>query len=329
VRRPQSAAEDSWDLLKTFYPKAAVNRAVYKHDCPENEPQGYHSGTPYGILDIIPANGKPTTWKVHHALAFLAYNRCEEGDAGQMLSYVKRGGRLLLTRAHLTVTTDMDAVYRGELEFAENAMNFSNGMPKFVQKTVNGIAVSVCENAQTPDEVLAACDDGTPLVCVYQRGKGEVILFNTSAYPAHPAITALYERELVKMAEQANAAEPVWAFCGDDVEFAVYTQDNGDRHVYLLAVDWYREPTLLRHATLRVGAEQYDVELPFGVMLKCICNGQTAVWAKSEEGEVLSLDEGAATVQGTGVVTFCVAKNGGLQTVTVDFSKEPVQTLKI
>jgi hypothetical protein len=78
-----------------------------------------------------------------------------------------------------------------------------------------------------------------------------------------------------------------------------------------------------------VGAEQYDVELPFGVMLKCVCNGQTAVWAKSEEGEVLSLDEGAATVQGTGAVTFCVAKNGGLQTVTVDFSKEPVQTLKI
>lgn len=324
VRRPQSAAEDSWELLKTFYPKAAVNRAVYKHACPENEPQGYHSGTPYGTLDIIPASGKPATWNAHRALAFLAYNRCEEGDAKQMLSYVKRGGKLLLTRAHLTVTSDMDAVYNGELEFAENAMNFANGMPKFVPKTVNGVAVSVCENAQKPDEVLATCDDGTPLVCAYRRGKGEVILFNTSAYPSHPAITAIYERELLKMAEWANAAEPVWASCGDDVEFAVYRQADGGSHVYFLAMDWYREPDFLRHATLRVGAEQYDVEMPFGVMLKCVCNDQTAVWAKSEEGEVLSLGKNTATVQGTGTVTFCVAKSGTVTEKTVDFTVAPV-----
>jgi hypothetical protein len=223
----------------------------------------------------------------------------------------------------------MDAVYRGELEFAENAMNFANGMPKFAQKTVNGVAVSVCENAQQPDEVLAVCDDGTPLVCVYRKGKGEVVLFNTSAYPAHPAITALYERELVKLAEWANAAEPVWASCGDDVEFTVYRQADGGAHVYFLAMDWYREPGFLRRATLRVGADHYNVDVPFGVMLKCVCNGKSAVWAKSEDGEVLSLGENAATVQGAGIVTFCVAKNGTVTEKTVDFTVAPVAEIAL
>ena len=328
VRRPQSAAEDSWELLKSFYPKAAVNTSVYKHNCPENEPQGYHSGAPYGILDIIPASGKPATWNAHRALAFLAYNRCEAEGAKQMLSYVKRGGRLLLTRAHLTVTADMDAVYRGELEFAENVMNFANGIPKFAQKTVNGVAVSVCENAQKPDAVLAACDDGTPLICVYRRGKGEVVLFNVAAYPAHPAIKALYEQQLVRLAAQANAAEAVWAECDDDVEFAVYRQKDGTDHVYFLAVDWYRDPAPLRHATLRVGKDTYDVAFPFGVMLKCVTDGKRAVWAKSEDGEVLSLANGV-TVQGVGNVTFCVAENGTVTEKTVDFSAAPVQTLDV
>ena len=326
VRRPQSAAEDSWELLKSLYPKAVINSSVYKHGCPENEPQGYHSGTPYGNLDIVPASGKPATWNAHRALALLAYNRCEEGDAKQMLSYVKRGGKLLLTRAHLTVTSDMDAVYRGELEFAENAMNLANGIPKFKKSTYNGVEISVCENAKTPDEVMASCDDGTPLICRYRYGKGEVILFNTSVYPAHPAIASLYERELLRMAREAGDAESVWAECDDDVEFAVYRQKDGTDHVYFLAVDWYREPEGMRRATLRLDDTRYDLSFPFGVMLKCVTDGKRAVWATSEDGEVLSLENGIA-VQGTGRVTFCVAENGAITEKTVNFTDHPVQYL--
>ncbi len=329
VRRPQSAAEDGWDLLTALYPKALPNQSVYRHACPEDEPQGYHSGTPYGNLDIIPASGKASTWSAHRALAFLGYNRQTEGDAEQMLSYVRKGGRLLLTRAHLTVTTDMDAVRNGALAFTENAMNFANGMPIFAQSTVNGAAISVCINAKKPDRVLAETDDGKPLICIYRVGRGEVILFNTKAYPADPAIRPLYERELIALAEAANATEPAWVACDDDVEFAVYEQTDGTRHVYLLAVDWYRDPALLRRAMLRLGGTCYEVRLPFGVMLKCVTNGETAVWAESEEGEVLALEGDTVTVQGAGSVSFRIAKAGQMHTVILDFSKEPIQTVKI
>jgi len=227
------------------------------------------------------------------------------------------------------VTTDMDAVRDGKLEFTENAMNFANGVPIFEQSTVNGAAISVCVNAKKPDRVLVTTDDGQPLACTYRVGRGEVILFNTKAYPADPVIRALYESELIALAEAANAAEPAWVSCGDDVEFAVYEQMDGTRHVYFLAVDWYRDPATLRHATLRLGTDCYDVALPFGVMLKCVTDGKATVWAESEEGEVLALAGDTATVQGAGKVTFCVAKEGQLQAVTLDFTKEPVQTFKI
>ena len=329
VRRPQSAAEDSWELLTVFYPKAVPNRSVYRHACPEDVPQGYHSGTPFGNLDIIPADGKATMRKSHRALAFLGYHRFAEGDAERMLAYVRKGGKLLLSRAHLTVTTDMDAVYHGALEFIGSAMHFADGVPLFAESTVNGVAVSVCTNAKKPDRVLATTDDGRPLVCVYRVGRGEVILFNTKAYPADPAIRSLYERELARLAEETNAAQDVWASCGDDVEFAVYEQKDGTRHVYFLAADWYRDPAILRRAALRLGDTSYAVELPFGVMLKCVTDGKIAVWAKSEEGEVLALDGDVVTVQGTGTVTFTVAKGGKLTAQEVDFSKEPVQILNI
>ena len=106
-------------------------------------------------------------------------------------------------------------------------------------------------------------------------------------------------------------------------------QADGGAHVYFLAMDWYREPGFLRRATLRVGADHYNVDVPFGVMLKCVCNGKSAVWAKSEEGEVLSLGENAAAVQGAGIVTFCVAKNGTVTEKTVDFTVAPVAEITL
>ena len=328
VRRPFGDAEHSWQLLKTVYPKSKPNSAVYRHGCPEDVPQGYHSGTPLGSLDIISAAATASLWRDYRGLAFLGYNRCEAEDAERMRSYVQYGGKLLLSMAHLTVTSDMDAVAAGRLEFEENVLKLCNGMPKFRQTTYNGVGISVCENAKTPDEVLAVTDDGAPLCGRYRMGKGTLTVFLTNAYPAHAAIAEDYGKALEALLREVNAVEPVWVECGDDVEFAVYRQKDGTKHIYFLAVDWYRDPDGVRHADLRLGDTHYDVTLPFGVMLKCVTDGKRAVWAKSEDGEILTLSDGV-TVQGVGQVTFCVAENGTVTEKVVDFSAAPVQTLGI
>jgi hypothetical protein len=253
----------------------------------------------------------------------------ETEDAQRLLSYLRQGGRLLMTRAHLTVTDRIEELRNGNLTFEENALSFCNGAPEFRKTTVGGEEVSVCVNTKECKTVLAYTDDHLPLICVYPCGKGELILFNTKEYPSAKAIRGLYEAAICRILQEETAKEAVWAKGTDNVEFAVYTQDDGSRHVYFLATDWYTDPTALRCASLRVGTCRYTVSLPFGVLIKAVSDGETAAWPQSEEGEVLSVSEGKATVQGSGTVRFCLARNGNLTEVDVDFAEGSVQTLSI
>lgn len=325
---PQTAAEDSWDIIKAFYPLSDPVKHVYAHNCPTDTPVGYYTGTPYGQPDFIPVETGERVWNDYRFMAFLAYNRCTAEDAEKLLAYVQNGGKLLLSRAHLTVTSDMEQIRNGDLKFAPCALSFANDEARFEADTVNGKPVTVCANAKEPDEILSYTDGGAPLLCRYRVGDGEILLYNVREYPAADAIREAYANTLCTLIRETVAQEAVWAETDENVEFAVYDQANGEKHVYLLAVDWYREPTLLRRATLRVGAYAYDVSMPFGVMLKCVVNRDTAAWAEDENGEVLSIDRDTVTVQGRGVVTFCLAKEGETKRHCVDFSDSPIQNLR-
>lgn len=139
----------------------------------------------------------------------------------------------------------------------------------------------------------------------------------------------MYEEELRRTMSELTAKERVWAKTGDDVEFTVYERADGLTDVYFLAVDWYREPTLLRKAILRIGDNEYSLTFPFGVMLKCVVCGNTAVYATSESGEILSLNEKSMRVQGCGIVEFVVFQKGKLYNKTVNFENEIVQEITL
>jgi len=326
---PQTPAEDSWDLLTTFYPKSAPVDHISAHNCPTDKAVGFYTGTPYGQPDFVPVEMGENTWNDYRFMAFLGYNRCEKADAEKLIAYVKQGGKLLLTRAHLAETSDMEAIRRGDLQFSPCALSFAEGDVRFADDTVGGKPISVCVNPRVPDEVLSYTDGGAPLLCRYQMGNGEMLLFNVRNYPAAEAIRGAYEHQLSALIREATTAEHVWAQTGEDVEFTVYQQENGDHHVYFLAVDWFRDPEPLRHATLRIGSQKYDISLPFGVMLKCVVAGDRAAWAESEDGEVLKISDTSITVQGTGTVIFRVVREGKQTRIPVDFTTNPVQALPL
>lgn len=328
LRKVRTPADASWELLTAVYPKAVPMLAVYRHGCPEDVPQGYYSGTPYGNLDAVPAEASLRALSDYRLLLALGYNRLEDGDAEKLLSFVRRGGRLLVTRAHLTTTSDVDRIYSGDLDFSETPLSFTeSGAPSFREATVGGLPVSVCTNPKTPAEVLHTADDGTPLVLLYRVGEGEIVLFNVKDYPSAPAIRSLYESEMTRLLRAVNAEESVYAEVGDDVEFATYLQEDGKTHVYFLAVDWYRDPTPDRNAVLRIGGAEYPVRVPFGTLVKCVSDGETAAWVETEDAEVLSVSRDVVTVQGTGRTTLLFAKEGRLVSCEVDFSATSVQTM--
>lgn len=205
----------------------------------------------------------------------------------------------------------------------------TEGDPVFAPATYGGKPLSVCTNAATPDAVLLRTDEGLPLLCRYRIGAGELLLFNTKEYPAWDALREAYTDTMLSCIQSAIDEEPIWGETGDDTEFAVYRQTDGSTHVYFLAVDWYREPAPCRHVKLRIGQTHYDVAMPFGVLLKCVTDGQRAAWATTEDGEVLAVTEAGIRVQGSGRVTFCVAANGNVREESVDFSNAPIQMLSL
>ena len=321
----ESIADKTIELLKTVYPLSRPQEPLYRHGVGDwKEPMGYYTGTPDGNPDIIPLESGNDILNGYKLLIFAGYNMCEQEDAQKLLSYVKQGGKVILTRAHLTNTTDYEKIRSFDLSFENHEFSFLNGEAEFVNDTKNGVELPVCKSFTQCDEILETTDSGSPLVCKYKIGEGEVILLNTKVYPAHLSIKEIYESLVKAEVAKVVKAEKVWAKTGDDVGTAMYKQSDSSMHIYFIAVDWYNGRDGIRRAELLVDGNSYVVELPFGLMTKAVVNNGLAVWPLSESGEVIIVDGQKAVVQGEGKVKFNLAKDGEIKTITSDFCEKSV-----
>ncbi|MGI5868203.1 MAG: hypothetical protein ACOX9C_01985 [Kiritimatiellia bacterium] len=259
---------NSWGLLDVVYPLYRFGSSIYRFPCPPDKPQGWHSGTPLGNVDVVPMESGIDLLSSYRSFAFLAYNCAEPEDVDKLRAFVKGGGSLLLCLPHLAQTTDVDELRKNRFDYRDDLWLFNGEAPRFEDKAVGGKPLPMAVNLRVPDDVELASDDGAPLVCAYRFGKGRLTVVNANAYPANPVVRPLYERLLRAEMSAAVANEPVWASAGDDVEFAVYRQPDGATHVYFLAVDWYNASEAPRMATLRIGDCEEAVGVPFGELVK-------------------------------------------------------------
>lgn len=266
----QTDAEKSWKLLRVAYPQTDPGEMTFYRNCPTDRPLGCYSATPYGQVDVIPLEKSQEIAKDYKTLVFAGYNYYDGTDFNAVEDFVKSGGRLILTRAHLTTTTNYEDVKNYNLTFAESPLSFIKGEPVFVTDTVNGVEIEVITNEATcRRDILLTTDSGRPLLSKYYFGDGEVLLFETKAYPAHPAIAAAYEKVLKDEVQTLSLNEYAYAECDDTVEFSVYDTDD-ERHIYLIAVDWYNDPKAERSAVIRIGDQRHTIKLSFGEMVKCV-----------------------------------------------------------
>ncbi len=321
-------AEKSWDLLSAFYPEGTLGDPTYCHNCPTDKALGFYSSTPIGNVNVLPIEKSGENYKNYKAVAFMGYNCAEEKELSELATYVKGGGSLLLTFAHLTKTTAYESILNGELEYGENPFGFTSFAPITERKTVNGKPIDVIVNLKEGYEILITADDGAPVVVRYNFGKGKITLFAVSAYPAHSAISDLYKKELSVIMRSASESEPVWAECAPGTQFAIY--DRGEeRDVYFLAADWYRAPDLIREATLRIGDNRHTVSFPFGTMIKAAVSQKFAAYPHSEDAEVISVKNGVAKLQGTGRVKFTFINGAQSREEEIDFTAKSVIEIKI
>lgn len=323
--------EKSWELLKLFYPLNTITerggRASKFSNMEDNKPRGCYSGTPRGHVDVMPIEkGKYEGYKL---LAFLGHNTADRNDLDGVLSFIQKGGTLLTTWAHLSFATRLDDIQNHRFKYLYHPLTepLTDEKPIFEDRLYQGQVLSAAVNLPNGIKVLEHTDDGTPLVYEVKMGEGKVVLVNCTYHPANEVIRSLYERLLIEFQAQYAAEETSEITCGNDVQYTIYKQENGDYHYYITPVDWYNDPTPKRKATLRVGKDTYLLTLDFGTLYKIVTDGTVAAWPEEESAEVISIADGKITVQGVDTVTLHVCRNGKERIYTLDCTTEPMQTV--
>ncbi|MBO4500961.1 MAG: hypothetical protein J5760_01865, partial [Clostridia bacterium] len=298
-------AEQSWHIPRSVFHPNTVGGffAKVQGERSKHGPIGLVSGTPYGNFNVVPVE---EDYYDYPLLAYFSYNCAEKSDLDRLYEKVKDGATVLMTLAHLTVTTDRKAIENYDLEFEKHPFIDALGF-----------------------DYDKKCIPGAGEIAEINLGKGRAIMFNTLLYPANERIKDAYTAKLIEETDRINAAERVFPVVDNKVHAAIYDtgKDSGD--IYFIAVDWWNESEEIRKAALRLGDYEYDISLPFGVMKKVVFYGDTALVCERESGEVLSFDGKRAVVQGDGDEPFILFKDGKTIPVTVSFGDEVQKTIEL
>ena len=319
-----SEAEKAWDILRCFWPRSEL-KSLYVHGCPD-EPQGFYTGTPHGNADIIPVEHESIP--PYKLLVAPGYGKALPEDMEKLEAYVRRGGKLVLGWPQLSVTTNRADVTEYRHWYIDHSFRTAiAGEACFAQDTYQGQPLSVSA-APSPHKAILLTDSGRALVWSVKLGEGEVFFVNAREYAGRDAVAAAYRELLSRLVPECAASQPVWARGSEDVQFSVFDQGNGQKHVYFLAADWFHAADAPRAASLVLNGVSCPVEVPFGSPVKAVCRGDTAVWPADARNEVLSNDGKTARVQGTGLAEFMIARGGKVTRKTVDFTDECVKEIE-
>ncbi len=298
-------SEKSWDLVKVFFPHAQL-ASVYQHDCP-HEPVGFHTGTPYGLVDIVPDNSGEEFLQKYPYLIMLGYHCADSQFNARMCSYVANGGTLLATLAHFTDCLDHQTANAG----MGNVL-----WDKSLRELVGDL-----ELTHTPAGQRLADSDGTVHPVLYRKvGKGRVILFNTTVYPNHESIRARY-REMMETIAQKNAEGEMckgWAETKDWVSTSVF--DALDRRViYCVNVNWWSDAEPMEWVTLHHDGYAYDLAVARDTVCIASIFGETMFVSQNMTLDVLGFDGKLLRVQGKRGDTVLVYRKGSVGSIELPY----------
>ena len=322
--------ENSWDkCLKLFYPMNKLSDFLsFKYVENDDKPLGYFTGTPLGNTDVLPHDICEDVLEKYKLICFAGYNCATKEDFDKLYSICEKGCHLLISRAHFATQTDIEKVRNHDLQLLNHKLAFTKGNCVFEEKKYKGKSIYVCTNFVDGFELIEGCDDGTPLLMKYNIGKGSITILNANVYPSHDAIAELYTSYIESCTKAFNNSESTYVKCGEDVQFTVYDCEN-ERHIYLLAVDWYNKSNEDRKAVIYDQSHEYIVSIPFGIMIKAVAKDGIIIYPTSENGEVIDICGDYAVVQGYGDVTFTVCRNGVQKEISLNFNCDAVQKIGI
>ena len=196
---------------------------------------------------------------------------------------------------------------------------------KFSADTYSLHPVSVCEEIEY-DEVVIYTDSKKPLVVKKTIGEGCVYFVNAKEYAGAPAVDLAFRKVLEKLTPECLESETAYAKGNRNVQFSVFDRGDQTRDFYFIATDWHKECGD-GEGELVLGENRYTIPVPFGKLVKVTACGNSALYPKNAENEVILFDGSVARVQGCGIAEFVLLKDGIKREFVADFSEVSVQEI--
>ncbi len=286
---------ESFDLLKVFYPQNIIDASG---------PDGWFTSTPHGAVDLVPIEADQSVLNRYKVIVFLGWNTYDADDMARLVEFVKQGGTLILSAAHLN---------------AELAPDKAPEFPKD-DRVIR----------QLLGEIYRDCTKKL----VVNLGSGKMIYFPQPVYPIEKAIADDYRESMVEAAAEANAlqSERGWVIPDSHIGFTVWDKDTR-RTVYLLNVDW-KSGDESHEALFKFGPSTFTVAARLGALETIHCAEGLAVMPGNNTTDVLDItrkdggwhirvqttetDELRIFNAATGVATEKTLTEAGIHEINVD-----------
>lgn len=200
----QHPAYRDWNLLSVAYPEFGNYEG--------SNPYRFLTGSPYGQADVVPYNAPLSHLSTFSILVMMGRNRLTAQSFESYLTFVRRGGKLVLALEHLLHEIPRERKYADlpltELIGARLGRDI-NILPRDWEKLVPSTTCFYNQVEPAGSEVLETLNNGDPLLLRHRLGKGEVYFYTseylTSVNPESPRslLTQLFaESSSVKLDPQ-------------------------------------------------------------------------------------------------------------------------------
>lgn len=315
-----AAPEKSWDLITKVFYKGAKLKSLYFHPC-LNSNNGYFASTRYGQIDIVPIEANYEHLSKYRVLAFLGWNTADEEMAEKLYEYVENGGILLLAAPHLYTT-----VYRERALTHSSHLLLNDTVKKLLG--VNDLKRDSRVSIETAEECGNKFRVSPQEVLVNKVGAGTVYFVNHFKYPAD--IKTLYTRILDQLAREnaAKDAKNGVVITNDFVTTSIFDADDR-RVINLLDIRWWRKNKKSEHATITFKNHSYRLTVIRDVLNQVSIFDDVAIMTYDNCTDIIGRNENTVTLQGDGVRTIKLLREGNIEEITVDFTKTGKTVIKL
>jgi hypothetical protein len=213
------APERTWRIADLFLP--GVWLSPVKQNLRQARP--WFSGTPYGQVDLVPANAPADVLSTYRFLIFLGWNTMTEEQYIRMKTFVQNGGILFMALPHLSTHTKRGFLLDG------GDLNLFNGGDL---SDLFGIKI------ESP--FTKSSRSRLPLIVQNRLGRGTVCLMTTWNYPGTDKLVSMAKNFLCRLLREQR--RDVWLEdTGDakDVNYFVFSDPATRRRtIYMVNVDW-------------------------------------------------------------------------------------------